>query len=177
MRRTSLIVVSALAALPAATALAQPPIGPQAGDREVTLAGTGANDKDFDNGSIGVSGSFGQYITDTWQWSIRQSLNWAQIDDADDAWNGSTRLALDYNFMPGNRLRPFVGANVGFIYGDGVDDTGIAAPEIGLKYYIKPETFLYAQTEYQFTFEDADEVDDQFDDGSWAHTVGFGINF
>jgi len=177
MNRIKLAFASTLLAIPAATVLAQPPVGPQAGDREVTLAGTGSNDQDFDNGNFGISASYGQYITDTWQWSIRQSLNWAQVDDADDLWNGSTRVALDYNFMPGDRLRPFLGANIGVIYGDGVNDTGIAGPEFGLKYYVKPETFVYLQTEYQFLFEDADDIDDQFDDGSWAHTVGFGINF
>ena len=177
MNRKFIILMSALTALPTASALAQPPVGPQAGDREITLSGTGSNDKGFDNGSFGISASYGQYITDTWEWAIRQGFNWSQIEDADDQWNGSTRVALDYNFMPGNRLRPFVGANIGAIYGDGVNETGIAGPEFGLKYYVKPETFVYLQTEYQFQFDDADEFDDRWDDGSWAHTIGFGVNF
>ena len=175
MKRKAIVVLAAAAALPLATATAET-VGPRAGDHEITLAGTGSNDKDFDNGSIGLSGSWGQYLTDTWSWSIRQGLNYSSVAN-DDAWNGSTRVGLDYNFMPGERLRPFVGANIGAIYGDNVNDTGIAGPEFGLKYYVKPQTFVYLQTEYQFQFEDADEINNQFDDGSWAHTIGFGINY
>lgn len=175
MKRKAIVVFATVSALSMGAATAET-IGPRAGDYEITLAGTGSNDKNFDNGSFGLSGSWGQYITDTWSWSIRQGLNYSSVAD-DDAWNGSTRLGLDYNFMPGQRLRPFIGANIGAIYGENVNDTGIAGPEIGLKYYIKPQTFVYLQTEYQFQFDDANEIDNQFDDGSWAHTVGFGINY
>lgn len=175
MKRKAIVLLTAVSALNLGVAAAED-VGPRAGDHEITLSGTGSNDKNFDNGSFGLSGSWGQYLTDTWSWSVRQNVSYSSVAD-DDSINGSTRLGIDYNFMPGNRLRPFVGANIGALYGDNVNDTGIAGPELGLKYYIKPQTFVYLQTEYQFQFEDADQIDNQFDDGSWAHTIGFGINY
>lgn len=149
--------------------------GPKAGSKEFTLAGTGASDKDFDTSTIGLAGSYGWYISDNLSWSIRQSLNYADVP-GDNTWLGSTRLGVDYHFGQ-NRWRPFVGAHIGMTYGDDVDTTGIAGPEVGLKYYVKPETFLYAQAEYQFFFDSSDDVEDNFDDGSFVHTVGVGFNF
>ncbi len=175
MKRKAIIALAAVSALNVGVAAAED-VGPSAGDHEITLSGTGTNDKNFDNGAFGISGSWGQYLTDTWSWSIRQNVSYSSAA-GDNAWNGSTRLGVDYNFMPGNRLRPFAGVNVGAIYGDNVNDTGIAGPELGLKYYIKPQTFVFLQTEYQFQFEDANQIDNQFDNGSWAHTIGFGINY
>lgn len=175
MKRKALVLIATMSALPVGAVMAEQ-IGPRAGDNEFTLAGTGSNDKDFDNGSFGLSGSWGQYLTDTWSWSIRQGFNMSSVA-GDETWNGSTRIGADYNFMPGERLRPFIGANIGAIYGDNVNDTGIAGPEFGLKYYVKPQTFVFLQSEYQFQFEDANDIDSEFDDGSWAHTVGFGINY
>lgn len=149
--------------------------GPSAGDREVTVAGTGSNDNDFDHGSWGLSASYGWYATENWEWVIRQSLSYSDLP-GDNAGSGSTRIGADYHFNMGN-LRPFIGANIGAIYGDAVDNTGIAGPELGVKYYVKPETFVYLQTEYQFFFDSANEVDDNFDDGAFAHSVGVGFNF
>lgn len=149
--------------------------GPSAGMKEFTLAGTGSNDKEFDQGSWGLAASYGWFASDNLEWVIRQSLNYSDLP-GDNAGFGSTRVGLDYHFNMG-KLRPFIGANIGAIYGDAVNNTGIAGPEVGLKYYVKPETFLYVQTEYQFFFDSADEVNDNFDDGAFAHSVGVGFNF
>ncbi|MFA7386339.1 MAG: hypothetical protein WCZ87_01620 [Thiohalobacteraceae bacterium] len=174
MKNAHLLAV-ALAALPLAVSAQNGTYGPTAGAREFTLAGSGTNDKDFDHGSWGLSASYGQYMTENLQWVLRQSVNYADTADHDD-WVLATRAGLDYHFDLGN-WRPFIGANIGYIYGDGVDNTGIAGPELGVKYYVKPETFLYLQTEYQFFFESADDINDNFDDGAFAHTVGVGLNF
>ena len=169
------MLAAAMAALPLAVSAQTGSFGPKTGDREFTIAGSGTNDKDFDHGSWGLSASFGQYVTDNWAWVIRQSVNYADTATNDD-WILSTRVGVDYHFDAGN-WRPFIGANIGYIYGDGVDNTGIASPELGVKYYVKPETFIYLQTEYQFFFESADDISDNFDDGAFQHTVGIGFNF
>ena len=151
--------------------------GPSEGSNEFTLSGTGTNDRDFDNGSFGITGSYGWYLTRDLEISVRQNLNWAAIENADDNINGSTRGAIDYHFNVTPRFRPFIGASIGMIYGDGVEETGIIGPEVGLKYYFNPTTFLLVQSEYQYFFDDGDEVDNNFDDGSFAHTIGLGFNF
>ncbi len=151
-------------------------LGPDEGDRELTLTGTGASDEDIENGSYGLSGDYGWYLSPTLALGVRQSLNYVQVDDADDRWNASTRGFLNYHFGMGN-ARPFVGFSIGGVYGDDVDDTGFAGPEAGLKYYVRDETFVFGRAEYQFFFESADDAEENFDDGSFVYAVGLGYNF
>jgi hypothetical protein len=160
---------AALAALPAAAA-------PEAGDNEVVLAGNGTSDQDFDTNAFGLSGHYGWYLSDSFELGIRQSLSGVSVDDGDDTWAGSTRVFADYHFGRGTVL-PFVGANIGGIYGEGVNDTGAAGVEAGLKWFVKEETFIMFMAEYQFLFEDADDIDDTFDDGAFSYTVGVGFTF
>ena len=172
-----LIIAAMLAILPGLS-FAQT-VGPEAGDREFTLSGTGSSDKDFDNSSFGISADLGWYRTDQFVWGIRQSLNFTDIqgeDISDDFWNGSTRGYVDYHFGQG-AARPFVGASLGGIYGDGVIDTGVAGLEAGLKYYVLEKTFILARAEYQFFFENSDDAEDNFDDGAWNYVFGVGFNF
>lgn len=149
--------------------------GPKAGDNEFTLSGGGNSNKQFDRSTVTLSLIYGKYITDSWQWSIRQGVNVADVAN-DNQWNGSTRLAVDYHWNF-DRWRPLVGLNVGAIYGNNVSDTGIAGPEVGIKYYPKPDTFIYFLEEYQFFFKDSSDVNDNFDNGAFAHNFGVGFNF
>lgn len=181
LTNTSLAVLMGASLLSSSYAMAQGggTIGPQVGDREFTLSGTGSSDKDFDSSSFGISGDYGWYLTDRTLAGIRQSINFADIegeDLSDDFWNGSTRGFVDYHFGRG-AARPFVGASLGGIYGDGVKDTGIAGLETGLKYYLLATTFVQARAEYQFLFESGDSAKDNIDDGAWAYTFGMGLNF
>ena len=173
--RISKLMSAMLLSVPLAAVAQTGTYGPTAGAREFTLSGTGANDKDFDHGTWGASASYGQFIDNNWQWVIRQSLLYSDTP-GDNSGSASTRVGVDYNFDYG-QWRPFLGVNIGYIYGEAVDNTGIGGPELGVKYYVKPETFIYLQTEYQFFFEDSDELSDNFDDGAFAHSLGIGFNF
>ena len=105
---------------------------------------------------------------------FRQGISFA--DAGDSSTSASTRIGIDYNFNF-DRLVPFVGVNVGYLYGDDVNETGLAGLGGGLKWYVKPETFIFAAAEYQFFFEDSDDADDSFDDGSFVYTLGIGFNW
>ncbi|GAB3112219.1 hypothetical protein G8770_19640 [Aestuariicella hydrocarbonica] len=175
----NLLTIGVLAATLPAVALAQDMIGPKDGSREFTLSGTGTSDKDFDNSSMGVSVDYGWYTSSHMVWGLRQSLNYADIEGenaSDDFWNGSTRGYLDYHFLDG-AARPFVGASLGGIYGDGVKDSGFAGLEFGLKYYALPSTFILARAEYQFFFSSGNEAEDNFDDGAFSYVLGVGYHF
>lgn len=148
--------------------------GSEAGNFDVTLGGSGTNDNDFDNGNYGVSGSIGYFVTDNILVSLRQSFSGSLGDDND--FNGSTRIAADYLFKFG-RWQPYIGAQVGGIYGENVDNTGIGGPEGGLRVYVNPFTYMFGQVEYQFLFEDSEDVEDNFNDGVFVYTVGIGFNF
>ena len=144
------------------------------GDKEVTLAGQAANSGDFDGFVAGASGSFGYFMTDNLELSLRQSLTYSDIGDTQ--LNGSTRVALDFHFDL-EQLQPFVGANFGYVYGDGVNDTFEAAPELGVKYFVNSTTFIFAMAEYQFFFDSGDEADEAAEDGQFLYSLGIGFRF
>ncbi|MEX2616471.1 MAG: hypothetical protein WD767_10270 [Alphaproteobacteria bacterium] len=151
-------------------------VGPAMGDWEVTLSGNGTSDNDFDNHSLGLTGSAGKYVSDNVMLGLRQSVNFADIANGDSQANFATRGFADYVFDLG-RWRPYAGLSIGAIYGDNVNDTLAAGPEVGVKYYADNRTFVYAQAEYQFTFDDAGDVDDAADDGQFFYGIGVGFNF
>lgn len=177
---TAAITFCVLGALPLAVAAQSPEFGPQEGEREFSLSGTGSSDRDFNSSSIGLTGDLGWYLRDNTVAGIRQSINYADIEGegvTDDFWNGSTRGYLNLHFLE-NRARPFVGASLGGIYGDGVKDSAFAGLETGIKYYVRSKTFILGRVEYQFLFSDTDDATDAFqDDGIWAYTVGLGYHF
>ena len=161
------------------TATEAPARGPADGDREFSLSGTGSSDKNFDNSSFGISGDYGWFTSDKSVWGIRQSINFADIEGEDlsnDFWNGSTRGYYDYHFLDGN-WRPFIGASLGAIYGDGVKDSAFAGLEFGVKYYVLPKTYILARAEYQFFFSDSSSASDNWEDGAFAYVFGMGYNF
>src|SRR5690606_12150257 len=98
-------------------------IGPQAGTNEITLNGTGTNDDEFENGNFGITGTYGWYMNESLLFSVRQTINWADTEGGDSQFNGSTRAAADWHFLTSSRFRPFVGANLGYNYGDGVEES------------------------------------------------------
>jgi hypothetical protein len=177
-----LFAVSLVALCPAVAAAQSTPIsdaafGPQQGSHEFTLSGTGSNDNEFDRGTFGVTASYGYYFSRNLELSARQSVNWTAVNNADDQINASTRGGLDYHFDVTPRWRPYIGASIGAIYGEGVSDTGTIGPEIGVKYYVNPSTFIGLQTEYQFLFKGSDDIDNNVDDGRFVYTLGMGFNF
>jgi hypothetical protein len=148
-----------------------------AGERELTLGGSGTSNKDFDESLGGVSGSFGQYLNDLQEVVLRQTITYANPDRGRQRWNGATRVAFDQHFAARGALRPFVGANFGGVYGDTVRDTWAAGIEGGGKFYVQPRTFIYAIVEYGWFFRHARAIDDRFSDGAFNWGVGIGYNF
>ena len=144
---------------------------------EMTLGGGAANSADFDGFTGSINGSIGYYFTPELELSLRQNVQYSDLVGSD--WNGSTRIALDYHFRLGDRgqWQPFIGANVGYVYGDSISDTWEAAPEAGVKYYVNSSTFIFAQVEYQFFFDEAEGADDAFEDGQFLWSLGIGFRF
>jgi hypothetical protein len=147
------------------------------GTGEFQLSGAGTSDKDFDSNVFNLNLAIGRYMSNSSLGGIRQSAsaNNHQVEDETD-WNGSTRLFYDYHFMMGS-WRPLVGVSIGYIYGETIEESWIAGPELGLKYYVNENAFVSALIEYQFLFDDADEAGDQFEDGVYIYSAGIGINF
>ncbi len=173
MHKRTYLACGLLACMGAAS-LAQ--AGPAAGDREITLQGTGTSDKDFDANIFSASGSYGWFTTDQSEWGIRQSVSVSDTNNSSSRWNGATRLFYDWHFNGGD-WRPYVGASLGYIYGEDTNETFSAGPEIGLKYYVKDKTFINVAMEYQFLFDESNDIDDSYDDGAIFYGLGVGFNF
>lgn len=152
--------------------------GPEAGDRELILSGTGSSANDLDGINFGLQGQLGWYYTDQLEFGIRQGVNYADVpEDSDNIWNASTRGFADYHFIVSPRARPFVGASLGFAYGESVDDSAYAGLEGGLKYYVRANTFIVGAAEYQYFFNNLGDIGNAFDDGAFVYTVGVGYLF
>lgn len=150
--------------------------GPEMGDWELTLGGSGASNNDFDNSQGGINVSLGHFVSDTLEVSVRQSVNYSNGSTDNAEFDASTFLAVDQHFGTGN-LRPFLGLNFGGLYGENTSDTWAAGVEGGLKLYVKEKTFVYALVNYAWTFNDSDGVTDNFDDGAILWSLGVGFNF
>jgi len=95
----------------------------------------------------------------------------------DSGWNGTTRLAYDYHFSSDGFTRPFVGLNGGRLYGDTVNDSWTAGLELGAKFFVKAQTFIYTSASYDWLFDRGSQLNDQFDDGRISWNVGIGYHF
>ncbi len=157
----------------ASTCIAQSAIAQQeAGDREFSLAGSGGSDNSFRSNTLGVSGTYGWFHTKEFEWGIRQSIGIADISGSSLGLSGSTAVFGDYHFDFA-QWQPFIGASFGVTYGTSseIEEDFAIGPEIGVKYYIQPKTFIQAQATYLF------KVDEDVDEGALRYTLGLGINF
>jgi len=144
------------------------------GDYDLTLNGAAAHGPDLDGVSFNVGGSLGYFLTDGLEIGLRQTIGFTDVGTGGDL-NGSTRLALDFNFNMGQWV-PYVGGNIGYVYGDAVNDTFEAAPEAGVRYFVNNTTFIFASVEYQFFF-DSGDAGDSFSDGQFLYGLGIGFKF
>jgi len=152
--------------------------GPAQGDRELMLAANGSSDADFDNNRLNISASFAHFFTDAVSLGLRQDIHWIDLDNQDSVLRGATDVFGHWHFGDvGATVRPFLGLNIGYFYGDQLTDTWVAGPELGAKWYVQPRTFVLTQIDYQVTFTDADEFDENWDDGRFRYQVGVGYNF
>lgn len=170
--RTIVVVGLLCLALPVAT-FAQ---GFTQGDKVLSLGGSGVSDDDFGENNFTVEGSFDYFFTDNLSGGIRQGLSFIDTAGGDNDWSGATRVALDYNFDMG-RWWPYLGGNFGYVYGDLIDDTFVAGPEAGVRYFVNETTFLLGAVEYEFFFDDSDDVDSAFDDGRFIYTLAMGFRW
>jgi hypothetical protein len=147
------------------------------GDKTLTLSGSGASDNEFSDNAFNFAGSLGYFLTDAVEAAVRQSVGFSNISRHDDNnWNASTIVALDYNFDAG-RWWPFLGGNLGYIYGDAVNDTWAAGLEGGVRYFVNATTFVLGSIQYEFFFDSGSDISDAFDDGQFVYALGLGFKW
>ncbi|MCA8949450.1 MAG: hypothetical protein KDE27_08095 [Planctomycetes bacterium] len=148
---------------------------------EFTLQGAGTSDERLRAGGAQLASSVGYYATEQLLLAVRQNVSANKAGDSSASlWDGATRFAVDYLFPQANvvpQVAPYVGISIGYLYGDSIAETMAAGPELGVKYYIKPDVFLQLGAEYDFTFRSSDRIDKAFENGSFFYGLGFGACF
>jgi hypothetical protein len=86
------------------------------------------------------------------------------------------RFALDQELASG-AFRPFVGVNVGRLYGEAARDDWAAGVAAGARYFVQPRTFVRASAEYGWMFSHARGLNDRFAEGQWTWSMGLGFTF
>lgn len=139
---------------------------------ELILSGIGANDNDFDTTTFSAQARLGYYLNDQNEVSLRQTISFTDAGPGGQL-DGLSAVGYDYHFDYGQdqRLIPFVGANIGYRYGDITDDSVTAAPEAGVKYYVNDTTFIFGQVSYDFLLKES------FGDGAFNYALGIGFRF
>lgn len=174
MKKGVLAVVLALAGVLALQGGGRDAFAFQKGHWELTLGGNGSSDESFDSTIFSAAGSVGHFVTDNFELLLRQDIKYSEVASGDDLWNGGTRIGMDYHFSI-EALYPFVGASVGYLYGDTVEEQFVAGPQVGVKFFANSTTFLLGMVEYEFFFNDTSNAKDNYDDGRFVYNVGIGF--
>ena len=147
------------------------------GNWELTLAGVGSSNKDFDSHAIGANVGVGYFPLDFLELGLRQTITY--VDNADtSSTDASTTLALDIHLPLGDRGRivPFIGGTLGYYYGDTFSDSFEYGPEAGIKWFVNDTTFLFFRVEYQIFSNDVFGSSES-SDKQWVYGVGIGLRF
>lgn len=173
LRLCAIPIAAALAAAPAAVQ-AEP--GFQTGEWDLQLAGSANNGPDFDGTAISAAIAAGYFFTDELSLRVKQSVTFEDFSGGGNL-NGSTGLGLLYHFQVDDQLYPYVGANLGYAYGDAVNDSFFAGPEAGVKYFVNDSTYIFLGVEYQFFFDKGDSVSNAVSNGQFIYQLGVGFTF
>ncbi|HWL68333.1 MAG TPA: OmpA family protein [Geminicoccus sp.] len=121
---------------------------------------------------LGLNLTFDYLLLDWLNLSLEQA-GFYNVDTDDDGIGGRTAAGLDFVFPVGQggfgavtSFLPYVGVNLGGIYGSGLDDDFFWGPEIGVN--LGP---IQAKIAYDAPF------DRDFDEGIISTTIGVGIPF
>lgn len=137
---------------------------------ELTLGGGGSSGTSFNNTALGLNLGVGVNVTHHLELGVRQDLQFTDTGGA--ALHGTTGLAADYNVPLFGGFTPFVGV-VGSVSYGGTSTFGVG-PEVGVKFNLTKDTFLFAVGEYRFK---VDSLHGPPVKDSVVYRVGIGLKF
>lgn len=148
-----------------------PDPGPVAGNWEAILIGAGdsTTDDGFDNSDFRFAGSIGYYLTKNIPLSFRQGISYADVGDSSEI-NARSVFQAAYQWDLA-RWQPYLGVNLGGLYGAGVEDDGIVGPEGGIKYFVNESTFIFGSIAYEVV------ISECCNDGVVPYALGIGFDF
>lgn len=149
----------------------------RSGPYELALGGAGVSNDNVNAGSGQLAAAFGHYLGEHFEVLLRQN---GSFNDAgpgvSETWTGASRVAVDL-LLPIGNIVPYVGVNLGYVYGSGIHDSLMGGPEAGVKFYVKQDVFVLLAGEYQFFFDRSDSLNDAFDDGQILYGLSLGVRF
>ena len=166
MQRLAAVIITVALATPSA-ALAHL----SQGDFELTLSAVGVSPGSTNGLQTAFATGVGYFLTDNLELALRQQIVYDDFNVA-AAFSGATIFAVDWNLTTDSRWQPFIGAQIGYRYGDLVSDSLQAGPEAGIRYFVARGAFLFFVADYQFMINSSGNDDDQFN-----FSIGIGITF
>ena len=124
-----------------------------------------------ENDLAGVELSFNALPGDIASLTLKQAILYS-FNGEDDGLNGRTGLGLGLTPVEPRPGPPVPQANLGYIYGPGVQDGVVAGPELGFDIPAQPRTVLNAKVAWDHQFRNAD-----FDRGILWAGLGLGYRF
>lgn len=186
----ALLTGAAILALGATSAMAQQTPQPQPGQQPTTTTGTMASPGEpfHQSAGFGIGPFYGFNLEDSGDdsksshlgglnlsydhglnpglsLSIEQAVFWNFMSQQDGV-GGRTAGGLNFNLGGREDILPYIGANIGGVYGRGIADSFFAGPEIGLNLF-----GFEAKVAYDMPFNRS------IDKGIVAATVGLGLRF
>lgn len=147
MKKLTTLICSA-ALLASGTAMAEQ----QANNFELILAGAGKSAQSFDDNDGGITAQLGFFLTKSIELGLRQHA-FINSSNGSTSVEASSAAFADFHFDLGS-FQPFIGVGGLFNYGGGVQQTFDIGPEIGMKYFVMPKTFIVAQGSYMRRVDD-----------------------
>lgn len=139
-------------------------------DWTLTLVGAGSSEQGFDATGLTAAGALGYFFTDQIEVNFRQGFSYFDSETSSSAFAGTTAIGADFHFDL-DKWAPFLGAAIGYRYGDAVDDVFFAVPEGGVKYFVNNTTYIFGSVGYQFGFSGANS------DDLWVYSLGIGFRW
>src|SRR5205823_7536190 len=94
---------------------------------EISGSGTAGTGGSFDTFDASIGGELGYLMTKEFEIGLRHQTTWS---DGGSFRGGAETIFADYHFDL-DRWQPYVGANIGYQYGDQREDSWVAGPEAG----------------------------------------------
>lgn len=168
IRKLFIVFIFGILVFPA-FAFAQEQYGFQEGDWDLVFSGQGGSSSNFDSNNFSFQAGLGYFLRNWIELAGRQEVTYADVHNGGSAVNGSTRFAADF-YVDMVRLQPYIGGNIGFVYGDNVSDGFELGVEGGAKYFVNTSTYVFGALDYLMALSD-------LSDGRWVYSLGLGITW
>lgn len=113
----------------------------------VTATGGAKNTTFANEFGMTYNGLFG--LPMQFETGLRQGISYSSVTGTGGVW-GRTAIPVDWNFTIYKNLKAFVGFESSAAYGDSMYARWAVSPEVGFRYYVKDDVYLFTRVNYDF---------------------------